>query len=165
MRLWDVGQQRCVQTICPMLGDSIWALATDDGFSTVWSGGREGRVYATAVSNRQSRVVLTETHPITALTLSPATRGLWVGTTKSTVCQWIADEPSVGSPDAAQRPGAGKALSPPSSRCSRASLLSRRTRLSSSVIGRHASDVRLAPPDPPPTIAQPRAPASPQGAS
>lgn len=44
MRLWDLGQQRCVQTLA-VHTDSVWALAAGAGFGTVYSGGRDGCIY------------------------------------------------------------------------------------------------------------------------
>eukprot|EP00959_Pyramimonas_sp_CCMP1952_P262795 5495039-Pyramimonas_sp.AAC.2 len=38
VRLWDIGQQRCVQTFS-MHQDSVWALAVDPSFTKVYSGG------------------------------------------------------------------------------------------------------------------------------
>lgn len=44
MRLWDLGQQRCVQTLA-VHTDSVWTLAAGAGFATVYSGGRDGCIY------------------------------------------------------------------------------------------------------------------------
>lgn len=46
IRLWDLGQQRCVHTYDPHT-DSVWALAADDAFARVYSGGRDKRVFVT----------------------------------------------------------------------------------------------------------------------
>jgi WD40 repeat protein len=44
MRLWDLGQQRCVQTLA-VHTDSVWALAATPSFAAVFSGGRDGCIY------------------------------------------------------------------------------------------------------------------------
>ena len=44
IRLWDLGQQRCVQTLA-VHTDSVWALWASPSFSTVYSGGRDGCIY------------------------------------------------------------------------------------------------------------------------
>ena len=44
LRLWDLGQQRCVHTFA-VHTDSVWALAVSDDFSCAYSGGRDKRVY------------------------------------------------------------------------------------------------------------------------
>jgi WD repeat-containing protein 48 len=44
MRLWDLGQQRCVATLAAHT-DSVWALAASPAFATVVSGGRDGCIY------------------------------------------------------------------------------------------------------------------------
>lgn len=44
MRLWDLGQQRCVQTFA-VHTDSVWVLHASPDFTTVYSGGRDCCVY------------------------------------------------------------------------------------------------------------------------
>ncbi len=44
IRLWDLGQQRCVQTFA-VHTDSVWCLHADDAFTTVVSGGRDRNIY------------------------------------------------------------------------------------------------------------------------
>jgi WD repeat-containing protein 48 len=44
IRLWDLGQQRCVQTFA-VHTDSVWALHATPDFGTVYSGGRDACVY------------------------------------------------------------------------------------------------------------------------
>ena len=44
LRLWDLGQQRCVQTFA-VHTDSVWALQASPDFATAYSGGRDGCVY------------------------------------------------------------------------------------------------------------------------
>ena len=43
IRLWDVGQQRCITSFA-VHTDSVWALAADPSFRSVYSGGRDGCV-------------------------------------------------------------------------------------------------------------------------
>lgn len=44
LRLWDLGQQRCLHTFA-LHTDSVWALQADAGFGVVYSGGRDKCVY------------------------------------------------------------------------------------------------------------------------
>ena len=44
IRLWDLGQQRCVQTFA-VHTDSVWCLHADAAFATVISGGRDRNIY------------------------------------------------------------------------------------------------------------------------
>ncbi len=44
LRLWDLGQQRCLQTFA-VHTDSVWALAAAPDLSLVYSGGRDRCVY------------------------------------------------------------------------------------------------------------------------
>lgn len=46
IRLWDLGQQRCIQTY-KTHDDSVWALAVDRGFTTLYSAGRDKTVRRT----------------------------------------------------------------------------------------------------------------------
>ncbi len=49
LRLWDMRSARQLARIgCH--SDSVWAVAADASFSTVWSGGRDGAVWATALT-------------------------------------------------------------------------------------------------------------------
>ena len=44
IRVWDLGQQRCLHTLA-LHTDSVWTLASDPSFSHLLSGGRDGCVY------------------------------------------------------------------------------------------------------------------------
>ena len=44
LRLWDLGQQRCLQAFA-VHTDSVWALAAAPDLSLVYSGGRDRCVY------------------------------------------------------------------------------------------------------------------------
>jgi WD40 repeat protein len=47
LRLWDLGQQRCVG-VYAVHNDAAWTVAVDEPFSRVVSGGRDGCVYKCA---------------------------------------------------------------------------------------------------------------------
>ena len=49
LRLWDLGQQRCLQAFA-VHTDSVWALAAAPDLSLVYSGGRDRCVYRCASS-------------------------------------------------------------------------------------------------------------------
>ena len=50
IKLWSLGQQRCIATIyCHSEG--VWALQTDEAFSRVYSSGRDRNVWATGKEN------------------------------------------------------------------------------------------------------------------
>ena len=44
LRLWDLGQQRCLHTFA-VHTDSVWALQVDPAFAVAYSGGRDKAVY------------------------------------------------------------------------------------------------------------------------
>ena len=49
MRLWDLGQQRCVSSYAVHDG-AVWALAMDPGFAAATTGGRDGCIYRWAIA-------------------------------------------------------------------------------------------------------------------
>lgn len=49
IKVWDVGQQRCISTLA-VHEDSVWAVAMDADFGTVTSGGRDGCIYRWAIT-------------------------------------------------------------------------------------------------------------------
>ena len=53
MRLWSLGQQRCVETF-RIHEEGVWALAVDNEFTTFYSGGRDKKVYATELFESKS---------------------------------------------------------------------------------------------------------------
>ena len=59
IRLWSLGQQRCVATY-RIHDDSVWALQANESFSTVFSGGRDRRVWATDLLNPDCRTLICE---------------------------------------------------------------------------------------------------------
>lgn len=49
IKLWDLGQQRCVQTLA-VHTDSVWTLLASPDFSVIYSGGRDRCVYRSATN-------------------------------------------------------------------------------------------------------------------
>lgn len=49
MRVWDLGQQRCVSSYAVHDG-AVWALAMDPAFTAATTGGRDGCVYRWAAA-------------------------------------------------------------------------------------------------------------------
>ncbi|KAM3255653.1 hypothetical protein ACQJBY_043032 [Aegilops geniculata] len=88
IRLWDLGQQRCVHSYA-VHTDSVWALASTPSFGHVYSGGRDQSVYLTDLSTRESVLLCTNEHPILQLSLQDDT--IWVATTDSSVYGWPAE--------------------------------------------------------------------------
>lgn len=81
-RLWDVGQQRCVLTLLPH-SSSVFALAAvDQALTSVLSGGRDGKVFATDLTSAQSTLISKERDgaPVLALAYDAASApgAVWV---------------------------------------------------------------------------------------
>jgi WD repeat-containing protein 48 len=87
MRLWDLGQQRCVQTLA-VHTDSVWALAAGAGFSTVYSGGRDGCIYKTRLATRVSELLACEQQPVLRLAVAADETSLWAASTSPSVHKW-----------------------------------------------------------------------------
>ena len=122
IRLWDVGQQRCITSFA-VHTDSVWALAADPSFRTVYSGGRDGcvslflplpathtlspearvmtpficglcvvQLYMTHLDSKESVLLAGGLPPVLSLALQVSDQSLWVGTTSSTISAWPARE-------------------------------------------------------------------------
>ena len=88
IKLWSLGQQRCIATIyCHSEG--VWALQTDDAFSKVYSSGRDRNVWVTDLRQVERRaLVCRETAPVLRMIVTPDQKGLWLSTTESSVKWW-----------------------------------------------------------------------------
>jgi len=114
LKLWDLGQQRCVRTFA-VHSDSVWALGLD-AEGRAYSGGRDGCVFRTHLESRSSELLARTGAPVQALALCPAGEGVWVATLGgSSVARW--DLPPGGAAAAAWggRGGQGTKDWPPSS--------------------------------------------------
>lgn len=83
IRLWDLGQQRCVQTYRGMHDDAIWSLAVDARTGTIYSGGRDKSVRRTNMHTKAWDVLCETEQPVRSLALSADGGLLWVGTTNA----------------------------------------------------------------------------------
>ena len=64
LRLWSLGQQQCVHTF-RIHSDSVWALAVNESFTTVYSAGRDKTVWATDLTDFDySAIVCQESAPV-----------------------------------------------------------------------------------------------------
>lgn len=89
IRLWSLGQQRCVATF-RVHDEGVWTLQANETFSTVYSAGRDRRVWATDIRNPEYRTLICEEKaPILRLELSNIDQpSLWVATTDSCIKCW-----------------------------------------------------------------------------
>ncbi|KAA3468649.1 WD repeat-containing protein 48-like isoform X2 [Gossypium australe] len=91
IRLWDLGQQRCLHSYA-VHTDSVWALASTPTFGHVYSGGRDlsySQLYLTDLTTRESILLCKKEHPILQLALDDDS--IWVATTDSSVHRWPAE--------------------------------------------------------------------------
>lgn len=59
IRLWSLGQQRCIATY-RVHDEGVWALQANEAFTHVYSGGRDRKVYCTDLRNPDIRVLVCE---------------------------------------------------------------------------------------------------------
>ena len=59
IRLWSLGQQRCIQTI-RVHDEGVWALQANDSFSMAYSGGRDRKVWSFDLRNPDNRALICE---------------------------------------------------------------------------------------------------------
>ncbi|TKR57587.1 hypothetical protein L596_030269 [Steinernema carpocapsae] len=90
IRLWSIGQQRCIFSH-QCHSEGVWALQVDSSFSYVYSGGRDRRVYRTALNDiNNSKLMFVEDAPVQKLQLTDPDypRSIWAATMNSTVKRW-----------------------------------------------------------------------------
>ncbi|KAL1775327.1 WD repeat-containing protein 48 isoform X2 [Sigmodon hispidus] len=91
IRLWSLGQQRCMATY-QVHDEEVWALQVNDAFTHVYSGGRDRKIYCTDLRNPDIRVLICEEKsPVLKVELDRSADpppAIWVSTTKSTVNKW-----------------------------------------------------------------------------
>uniref|UniRef100_A0A6I8RD51 WD repeat-containing protein 48 n=1 Tax=Xenopus tropicalis TaxID=8364 RepID=A0A6I8RD51_XENTR len=59
IRLWSLGQQRCIATY-RVHDEGVWALQVNEGFTHVYSGGRDRKIYCTDLRNPDIRLLICE---------------------------------------------------------------------------------------------------------
>lgn len=69
IRLWSLGQQRCISTI-EAHTEGVWTMCVNETFTKVYSGGKDCRVYETDLRNMdESILVCEETAPVLSVCL------------------------------------------------------------------------------------------------
>ena len=59
IRLWSLGQQRCIATY-RVHDEGVWVLQANEAFTHVYSGGRDRKVYCTDLRNPDIRLLICE---------------------------------------------------------------------------------------------------------
>ncbi|RXM99027.1 WD repeat-containing protein 48 [Acipenser ruthenus] len=91
IRLWSLGQQRCIATY-RVHDEGVWALQVNEAFTHVYSGGRDRKIYCTDLRNPDIRVLICEEKAsVLKMELDRSADpppAIWVSTTKSSVNKW-----------------------------------------------------------------------------
>ncbi|MGH0167236.1 UNVERIFIED_CONTAM: hypothetical protein FKN15_074184 [Acipenser sinensis] len=100
IRLWSLGQQRCIATY-RVHDEGVWALQVNEAFTHVYSGGRDRKIYCTDLRNPDIRVLICEEKAsVLKMELDRSADpppAIWVSTTKSSVNKWVSTETQIGS--------------------------------------------------------------------
>lgn len=96
LRLWDLGQQRCVQTVHGVHHCSVWSVAMDASWHVCYSGGADGVVFATDLGRRRSAALFEEDKGVLSLTLDDDGRHtngdcVWAATMGCGIRRWRCD--------------------------------------------------------------------------
>lgn len=112
VKLWSLGQQRCIATY-KVHEEGVWALLANDSFTSFYSAGRDRCVWLTDIRQQEpSQLVLEESAPILKvgplelvfyenvtvalhcqMEYQPDNDSLWVATTNSTINNWVCHPP------------------------------------------------------------------------
>uniref|UniRef100_A0AAY5KIU5 WD repeat-containing protein 48 n=1 Tax=Esox lucius TaxID=8010 RepID=A0AAY5KIU5_ESOLU len=91
IRLWSLGQQRCIATY-RVHDEGVWALQVNEAFTHIYSGGRDKKIYCTDLRNPDIRVLICEEKAsVLKMELDRSADpppAIWVSTTKSSVNKW-----------------------------------------------------------------------------
>lgn len=68
IKLWDIGEQGCTDSLY-IHDDSIWTMAADSSWTTLYSAGKDKFIYSTNLVTLQSQEIFQETHPVTDVTI------------------------------------------------------------------------------------------------
>lgn len=88
VRLWSIGQQRCITTY-KIHDAGVWTLTADENFNYFYSSGKDQKVYYTDIKEDDTPILLFEERaPVVALQLVQNPLSLWVATTSSDLHCW-----------------------------------------------------------------------------
>lgn len=88
IKLWSVGQQRCIQTIS-VHTEGVWTLLVNDNFTHVISGSRDKKIYMTEIRNPYNSVLVCEEKaPVLNMCYNLDHTGIWVTTWNSDIKMW-----------------------------------------------------------------------------
>lgn len=89
IKLWDIGEQKCVKTYKHHQtdGSSCWAISVHPSFKFFFSGSREGVIYHVSTLTAQANKIADfgKLFKILTLEYSASDDTLWVGSTSSEV--------------------------------------------------------------------------------
>ena len=90
VRLWDLGQHRCVGTYV-MHAESVWGMHADEHLSEVISWDRGGCVFRTEVASGDHALLVRERGAVHALAVQVRGRGVWGVSSGGggCVCLWV----------------------------------------------------------------------------
>lgn len=94
VKLWDLRKERCIRSFDSCTSDSVWAITAARDFDTFVSGGRDGTVWHTSISDDIASLVVGSVDPdkrsnmVLDLKLANNGTAVWVSTTGSRLRLW-----------------------------------------------------------------------------
>lgn len=97
MRLWDIGSRKVFVVYgsedqanpnpdYSFHTQTIWSILPDvDDTSTIWTGGKDGKIFITDIEENKARCLLDGTKPITCIANDQINNKLWYGTEDSSI--------------------------------------------------------------------------------
>lgn len=88
IKLWSVGQQRCIQTIS-VHTEGVWSLLVNENFTHVISGSRDKKIFLTEIRNPYNPVLVCEEKaPVLNMCYNIDHTGIWTTTWNSDIKMW-----------------------------------------------------------------------------
>lgn len=88
IKLWSVGQQRCLQTI-QVHTEGVWSLLVNENFTHVISGSRDKKIFMTEIRNPYNSVLVCEEKaPILNMCYNFDYTGIWTTTWNADIKMW-----------------------------------------------------------------------------
>lgn len=95
IRLWSLGQQRCIHTFDNLNSQGVWSLCVNETFSKCLSSGKDAKVYLSDLRfDNNSKLICEETESVLSIQYGSNESSIWVSTTSSDIKNWSLKEAS-----------------------------------------------------------------------
>jgi WD repeat-containing protein 48 len=89
IRLWSLGQQRCIHTFDNLHTQGVWSLCVNEAFNKCLSSGKDAKVYLSDLRfDNKSRLICEETESVLSIQYGSNENSFWLSTTSSDIKNW-----------------------------------------------------------------------------